>query len=125
MRRGLASSIPGGPCTSNAIPPALVQRVKWTHFDTGAEIFKIDDFYKACPFSSYGAGKTIPVTIRAARFSFEIASFCGALHPRAKWFLYRTTNIPYICSIVKRIVSWFYGKTLSVSLSQGETILPG
>jgi hypothetical protein len=51
--------------------------------DTGAEIFKIGKFYKTCPFYSYGAGKTIPVTIRAARFSFGNREFSGALHPRA------------------------------------------
>ena len=81
--------------------------MKRVHDDTGKEIFKTGDFYKTCPFSSYGAGKTVPVTIRAARFSFGNREFSGALHPRAVRFFHRKINIPYICSIVKGILSLF------------------
>jgi hypothetical protein len=50
-------------------------------YHIGAEIFKISVFYKACPFSSFGAGKTVPVTIRAARLRLEIASFTAHFTP--------------------------------------------
>ena len=61
----------------------------------------------SCPFAAMERADC-PVTIQAARFCFEIASFSGALHPRAEAFSYRTLIMQYICSIVKEILSRFF-----------------